>query len=69
MVDQLDRDFELVSYNQHPFQLFIYEVIFLREYLTFLQLNNQRLAFETERAELAKAGQKSIEDEALEYAE
>jgi len=26
MVDQLDRDFELVSHNTHPFQLFAYEV-------------------------------------------
>lgn len=26
MADQLDRDFELISYNQHPMQLFAYEV-------------------------------------------
>ncbi len=26
MADQLDRDYELLSYNTHPAQLFIYEV-------------------------------------------
>lgn len=26
MVDQIDRDFELMSYNQHPYQLFVYEL-------------------------------------------
>ena len=26
MVDQLDRDYELVSHNTHPYQLFAYKV-------------------------------------------
>ena len=26
MADQLDRDYELMSYNTHPAQLFIYEL-------------------------------------------
>jgi hypothetical protein len=26
MVDQLDRDYELCSYNQHPFQLHTYQL-------------------------------------------
>lgn len=26
MADQLDRDYELLSYNSHPMQLFIYEL-------------------------------------------
>lgn len=26
MADQLDRDYELLSYNTHPAQLFIYEL-------------------------------------------
>jgi len=55
MVDQLDRDFELVSYNQHPFQLFTYEV------------NNRYLAAEHEDYEVRKSGQKTLEDEMLEF--
>ena len=55
MIDQLDRDFELVSYNQHPFQLFTYEV------------NNRYLAREHEDYEVRKSGQKTLEDEMLEY--
>lgn len=26
MADQLDRDYELLSYNTHPYQLYIYEL-------------------------------------------
>jgi len=55
MVDQLDRDFELVSYNQHPFQLFTYEV------------NNRYLAGAQEEYEIKKSGQKTIEDEMTEF--
>jgi len=53
MVDQLDRDFELVSYNTHPYQLFTYEV------------NNKYLADEHEDYELRKSGQETFEDEIL----
>lgn len=56
MVDQLDRDFELISYNQHPYQLFIYEV------------NNKRLAQDHEDYETRKAGQNTMEDEVISYA-
>ena len=45
MVDQLDRDFELVSYNSHPFQLFTYEV------------NNKFIAYENENYETKKRGE------------
>lgn len=55
MVDQLDRDFELVSYNQHPFQLFTYEV------------NNRNLASEHEEYEIRKSGQKNLEDEMMDF--
>jgi len=57
MVDQLDRDFELVSYNQHPYQLFTYEV------------NNRFLAAEHEDYETRKSGQKTLEDEMCEFAD
>jgi len=51
--DQIDRDFELVSYNTHPFQLFTYEV------------NNRFLPQENENYETSKAGQKTMEEEAM----
>ena len=53
MADQLDRDFELVSYNTHPFQLFTYEV------------NNKYLADANEEYELQKSGQKTFQEEML----
>lgn len=55
MVDQLDRDFELVSYNQHPYQLFTYEV------------NNKYLADQHEQYEVTKSGEKTLEEEMLEF--
>ena len=57
MVDQLDRDFELVSHNQHPYQLFTYEA------------HNKYLARENEDYELQVKGEKTLEDEVLEYVE
>jgi len=56
MVDQLDRDYELVSYNQHPYQLFLYEV------------NNKRLALDHEEYEIKKSGQNTLSDEILAFA-
>lgn len=57
MVDQLDRDFELVSHNTHPFQMFTYE------------MNNRFIAKETEEYETRKAGGKTLEDEMIAYTE
>ncbi len=57
MVDQLDRDFELVSYNQHPFQLFTYEV------------NNRYVAAQQEKYDTQQKGEKTFEDQTLEYLE
>jgi hypothetical protein len=53
MVDQADRDFELVSYNQHPSQLLMYEV------------NNEELQKQNENAELASNGQTPLEEQML----
>jgi len=44
-----------VSYNTHPFQLFTYEI------------NNRALAKENEDYEIKKSGQKTFDDEALDY--
>jgi len=55
LVDQLDRDFELVSYNTHPFQLFTYEV------------NNRYIQKENEEYEVKLSGKKSYSDEVLDY--
>jgi hypothetical protein len=44
MADQLDRDYELLSYNTHPAQLFIYE------------LRNNYIRHVNEEAESAKKG-------------
>lgn len=57
MVDQVDRDWELVSYNTHPYQMFAYEV------------HNKQVAYETERQQLKAAGQKNEEEQYLEYFE
>ena len=55
MVDQADRDFELVSYNQHPYQLLMYE------------LNNEELQKKNEAAEMVAAGETPTEDKMLGY--
>jgi hypothetical protein len=55
LVDQLDRDVEIASYNYHPFQLFTYEVY------------NRNLAIENENYETKKSGQKTLADEMQEY--
>jgi hypothetical protein len=49
--DQGDREFELMSYNIHPFQLFTYES------------NNLELQQINESSELRKAGQAPLEDQ------
>ena len=38
MADQLDRDYELMTYNYHPFQLYAYK------------LHNQRIRTQNENA-------------------
>jgi len=53
MVDQLDRDFELVSYNHHPFQLFAYE------------MNNRYLASKNEEYLAREAGEETFEEQVL----
>jgi len=55
LVDQIDRDFELVSYNTHPFQLFTYET------------HNKYLAKENEDYETRKSGLKTFDDDVLDY--
>merc|ERR1711907_458440 len=55
--DQIDRDFELVSHNQHPYQLFAYEI------------SNKYLEEMNEEYETRKAGGKTLEDEMLEFAD
>lgn len=42
MADQLDRDYELLSYNYHPFQLYFYK------------LQNKRLREENEEHQAAE---------------
>eukprot|EP00178_Gracilaria_changii_P006144 TRINITY_DN20520_c0_g1_i1.p1 TRINITY_DN20520_c0_g1~~TRINITY_DN20520_c0_g1_i1.p1 ORF type:complete len:206 (-),score=31.34 TRINITY_DN20520_c0_g1_i1:125-664(-) len=53
--DQGDREFELMSYNVHPFQLFTYES------------NNAELQAMNEAQELRNSGQTPLEDQVLEY--
>lgn len=48
MADQLDRDYELLSYNTHPAQLFIYE------------LRNNYIRHVNEQAESAEKGEDTI---------
>ncbi|CAK89553.1 unnamed protein product (macronuclear) [Paramecium tetraurelia] len=55
MVDQIDRDFELVSYNSHPYQLFTYTVW------------NQYLANQQEAYEQRKNGGQAIEDQVIDH--
>lgn len=53
--DQADREVELAALNQHPYQLFIYEV------------NNKRLQKEVEDEAIRAAGEKTIEDQLYNY--
>ena len=57
MADQLDRDFELISYNTHPFQMFAYEV------------RNNQIAYETEKFKEEEKRHQTKEEEMLEYIE
>lgn len=54
-VDQGDREFELISYNQHPYQLLNY------------QLQNEELQKNTENQELRNSGQTPLEDQFMNY--
>lgn len=56
-IDQLDRDFELVSHNQHPYQLFTYT------------LRNEHLQWKNEQYEQIQRGEKTFEQEILEELE
>jgi len=49
MADQLDRDYELLTYNQHPFQLFAY------------RLHNRFLQRRNEKWEQINKGEKTVE--------
>lgn len=53
MADQLDRDYELIGHNYHPFQLFYYN------------LQNKRLRAQTEQYEARQQGKQS-ESESIE---
>jgi hypothetical protein len=53
--DQGDREFELMSYNVHPFQLFTYEA------------NNREIQQLNEAQELRDAGETPLEDQVLEF--
>lgn len=53
--DQGDREFELMSYNIHPFQLFTYES------------NNAELQQLNEAQEQRNAGQSPLEDQVMEF--
>lgn len=56
-VDQGDREFELISYNQHPYQLLTY------------QMNNKELQERNEAQELRNAGETPLEDQIMQYFE
>ncbi len=53
----MDRDFELVSHNTHPYQLFVYEV------------NNRKLAQQQENYETQQRGEQTYEEKMLKYLE
>lgn len=55
MADQLDRDYELLSHNYHPFQLYAYK------------LQNKRLREQNEEAEAVEKHQETA-TQALEAA-
>lgn len=48
MADQLDRDYQLLSYNTHPLQLFIYE------------LRNRYIRENNEQAEQIEKGEETL---------
>lgn len=53
MADQLDRDYELLTYNQHPVQLFAY------------RLHNRFLQKQNEEWERINKGEKTVEQTAM----
>ena len=55
MVDQLDRDYELVSHGTHPYQLFTYEVA------------NHMHEYENEEYERKQATGHTMEEELTQY--
>lgn len=57
MVDQADRDWELVSYNTHPYQMFAYEI------------HNKQIAYETERNKIKLAAGQTEDEKFLNYFE
>ncbi len=50
MADQLDRDYELISHNYHPAQLYTYDLI------------NARIRKDNEDADSHEKGEKTFED-------
>jgi hypothetical protein len=57
MADQIDRDYELLSHNYHPFQLFAYE------------LANKQIRKQNEAAEANEKGEKTFDQVYLEEIE
>jgi hypothetical protein len=55
--DQADREVELAALNQHPHQLFIYEV------------NNKRIQQEVEDEAVRASGEKTLDDQMFAYLE
>ena len=55
LVDQSDREFELIYHNQHPYQLYVYEV------------NNARIQREVEDEAVRQAGQQTLTDQAVAF--
>jgi len=53
----LDRDWELVSYNTHPYQMFTYEI------------HNKQIAYETEKNKIKLAGGETDEEKLMKYFE
>ena len=49
MADQIDRDYELISHNYHPFQLFAYE------------LQNKYIRKQNENFEAQEKGEKTFD--------
>ncbi|EGR33381.1 hypothetical protein IMG5_054710 [Ichthyophthirius multifiliis] len=54
-VDQYDRDFELMSYNQHPYQLFTYQV------------RNEHLEWKNQQYQQIQKGENTYEQEILNH--
>lgn len=55
LADQSDREFELIYHNQHPQQLLLYQV------------NNQRIQEEVENEAVRASGQKTLEDQFVDF--